>query len=158
VGLLQNSGWLTFGFWTPEIRQGRERRGFEVVLLSGTRETLASTDYSGPPRVGRYGVRTEVMERLVLPEIERGVSAAASRSNVVLVMDEIGKMELLSPAFAAAVLSVFDTAARVVATVMARPHPLADALKARPDVELVSVTLVNRERLATHVAGLLLGS
>jgi nucleoside-triphosphatase len=156
VAILRASGWQVCGFWTPEIREGGARLGFAVELVGGDREVLASRDRPGPPRVGRYGVHVEAMDRLVVPEIERGVAAASSRSDVVIVMDEIGKMELFSQAFQEAVLSAFDSPARVLATIMARPHPFADRLKVRGDVRLISVTRQNRESLAGSTVGKLL--
>jgi len=152
---LRESGRPAFGFWTEEIRQAGVRQGFALELVSGRREVLASTQRPGSPRVGRYGVNVEVMNRVAVPEIERGIAAAGSASGVVLVMDEIGKMELFSKPFQQVVLSAFDSAAQVLATIMSRPHPLADALKARPDTELVTVRREEREGLARQIAEIL---
>jgi nucleoside-triphosphatase len=156
--LLRDAGLPIFGFWTEEERRGSLRQGFALELVSGGRDRLASVEWPGPPRVGRYGVRPEVMERLVVPEIERGLAEAKRRPDVVLVMDEIGKMELFSRAFQRAALGAFDSGARVVATVLARPHPFAEALKRRPDVALVVVTPQNREGLPQQVVFMLKGA
>jgi nucleoside-triphosphatase len=157
LGRLKEAGVPAFGFWTREIREGGVRRGFELELVSGGKEVLASANWPGPPRVGRYGVKVEVMDRLVVPEVERGV-AASSRSSVVIVMDEIGKMELFSRAFQRVVISAFESAARVLATIMARPHPLAEALKGRADTSLLTVSPSNREGLPRQVAEMLAGN
>jgi nucleoside-triphosphatase len=149
--MLRGSGWDVYGFWTPEMRHGRTRLGFAVETLSGERSVLASRDLPGPPRVGRYGVNVEAMDRLVVPEIERGVAAAGSRADVIIVMDEIGKMELFSRSFREAASGAFDSPARVLGTIMARPQPFADALKARADVEVVNVTRDNRDSLPESV-------
>ncbi len=154
---LRAAGWCAFGFWTPEIRRGRRREGFAVELLDGRRQLLASRDQPGPPRVGRYGVRVEAIERLAVPEIERGI-AAAGEGRVVLVIDEIGKMELCSPAFRRAVLAAFDSGAHVLATIMAGSHPTADAIKSRADVELLTVTQDNREALPQRIFGAISGN
>jgi len=155
--LLRESGRPVFGFWTEEIRQAGARQGFALELVSGGREVLASMRRPGPPRVGRYGVNLEVMDDLVVPEIERGLAAARSQSGVVLVMDEIGKMELFSASFQQTVVSAFGGPARVLATIMARPHPFAEMLKQRPDVRLITVTRENRERLVAQIGEMLLG-
>jgi len=150
--LLSESGRATFGFWTQEIREGGARKGFALKLVSGAREMLASVGWPGPPRVGKYGVKVEVMERLVVPEIERGLAAAKRKPGVVVVMDEIGKMELFSRAFQQVVVSAFDSAARVLATIVAGPHRFADSLKKRADVKLITLTRQNRESLAEEIA------
>ncbi|NIM06868.1 MAG: AAA family ATPase [Armatimonadetes bacterium] len=153
--LLRESRRPVFGFWTQEILQGGARRGFALETVSGNKGTLASVEWSGPPRVGRYGVKPEVMDRLVVPEIERAIKEADSTSGVVLVLDEIGKMELFSKAFQQAVISAFDSKAQVLATIIARPHPFADTLKKRRDVTLITVTPENRGGLSGQIAELL---
>lgn len=157
LDLLRAGGWSHFGFWTPELRREGARYGFEIRLASGEASLLASVDTLGPARVGRYGVRPEVMADLVVPEIQRGVAAAEAGARAVIVMDEIGKMELLSQPFREAVLQALDSPARVLATVMLRPHPFADALKARPDAFLLPVTRTNRDHLPRRVCELIAG-
>ena len=151
VEALRGSGREVYGFWTPEIRKGGTRLGFAVELMGGEREVLASTDLPGPPRVGRYGVNVVAMDALVVPEMERGVAAASMGADVIIVMDEIGKMELTSQGFREAVSRAFDSQARVLGTIMAHPHPFADALRVRDDVGIVTVRRDNRERLRTSV-------
>ena len=152
---LRRVGRPTFGFWTEEVRQSGVRQGFALELVSGGRDMLASVRRSGPPRVGRYGVNVEAMDRFAVPEIERGLAAAKAKSGVVIVMDEIGKMELFSRSFQQAAIAALDSPARVVATIMARPHPFADSLKARSDVRVVTVTRQNRDELARQIAEML---
>jgi nucleoside-triphosphatase len=151
VEALRGCGWEVYGFWTPEIRRGGTRLGFAAELMGGGREVLASRDLPSAPRVGRYGVNVAAMDGLVVPEIERGVAAASMRADVIIVMDEIGKMELISQGFREAVSHALDSQARVLGTIMARPHPFADALKVRGDVGIVTVTRDNRERLRTSI-------
>jgi len=150
LALLRESGVATFGFWTQEIREGGERRGFALELVSGGRDVLASVDLVAP-RVGKYGVNVEAMQRLVVPEIERAIAAARTGARAVIVMDEIGKMELFSRSFQQVVVSALDSPAWVLATVMLRPHPFADSLKARSDVQVVTVTAENRSGLAERI-------
>jgi len=152
AALLRDSGSLTFGFTTPEIREGRTRTGFALELLDGTRDILASKDFPGRPRVGRYAVRLDAMDRLVVPEIARGLAAAESGGDTIIVMDEIGKMELFSKTFRDTVLAALNSPARILATIMAKPHPFADALKARPDVKLISVARDTRDALPNRLA------
>jgi nucleoside-triphosphatase len=67
----------------------------------------------------------------------------------VVIIDEIGKMELFSQAFKKVVLAAMDGQAPVIATVMARPQLWVDTLKMRPDVTLWEVTVENRESMAS---------
>lgn len=137
------------GFVTEELRAGRHRVGFCIEALStGERGTLAHVDISSSTRVGRYGVDLESFERIALPEFE---SAAD-----VMLIDELGKMELASSAFLTSVRDLFDRKMRVVATVHTFRDPFTDALKARGDVEVLRLTRENRDSLpAQIVEGLL---
>jgi len=135
------------GFWTEEIRERGTRVGFRIETVSGASGTLARVGLQSPYRVGRYGVDLASFEAVAVSEVEAAVEEAAPGSPMILVMDEIGKMELFSARFRRAVERAFSQAPHVVATIMQRGHPFADALKARPDVRLITVTLQNRDRL-----------
>jgi nucleoside-triphosphatase len=84
------------------------------------------------------------------------VPALQSPARVVLI-DELGQMELAFEPFRDAVRAVFAADVEVVATVHARSHPFTDALKRRSDVELLHLTPANRdalpERLAARLGG-----
>ena len=98
----------------------------------------------GPPRVGRYGVALGDFERLTLPALRLPADA--------VLIDELGKMELASPAFTDAVASLLDGDAPVIATVHVFRHPFTDRLKRRPDAELVRLTRENRDELPRLLA------
>ena len=71
---------------------------------------------------------------------------------LALIVDELGKMELTSQAFRAAVAALFDRRASVVATVQTASHPFTDAIKRRRDVEVLHVTTANRDELPGQLA------
>jgi nucleoside-triphosphatase len=115
--------------------------GFAVEAVSGHRAVLAHVTFPGPPRVGRYGVDLEAFESIALPAL------SGAGSGNLLVIDELGKMELASRRFVEAVGELFDGRSTVVATVHLFRHPLTDGLKAREDVETIRVTRGNRDAL-----------
>ncbi len=80
------------GFLTREMREGGRRTGFEIVTLDGKRGILATVKGRSRYRVGRYRVNVEELERVALPALER-----ARRDCELMVIDEIGTMELFSP-------------------------------------------------------------
>jgi nucleoside-triphosphatase len=128
------------GFTTEEIREAGTRVGFAVETIDGERGTLAHVDYAGPPRVGKYGVDLDAFEQMAIPAVE-------AVPGVLVVIDELGKMELASKPFRDAVEQVFASDADVVATVHVFRHSFTDALKARPDVQRLQVTAANRDDL-----------
>ncbi len=123
------------GFYTEEIRSRGTRLGFRLVTLDGHEAILAHTDFNKRFQVGKYGVDVDSLDRV-------GVSAlrkAAEQCDLVVV-DEIGKMELLSADFREAVLEIIGGGKRVLGTIMLHANPWADAIKRQPQVNLVTVT------------------
>jgi nucleoside-triphosphatase len=138
------------GFLTEEVRQRNVRVGFALRTLDGHRAILADVRRSGSPRVGKYGVDVEALDRVGVPAIRAAVAAVH-----LVVIDEIGKMEAASPAFRAAVEEALRSPAPVLGTIMAAAQPWADAIKADPAVTLVPVTRANRDVLPAELARLL---
>ena len=128
------------GFYTEEIRSQGGRQGFRLVTLDGDTATLAHTDIHSQYRVSRYRVDIDSLERVGVSALRR----AAQHSDMVVV-DEIGKMELFSPRFRETVLEIIDSVKRVLGTIMLAPNPWADAIKGKPQVKIIEVTRANRE-------------
>ena len=123
------------GFFTEEIRSGGVRLGFRLITLDGESAILAHVNIHSRYRVSKYGVDIDNLDRI-------GVSAlyqAAGECDLV-VIDEIGKMELFSTSFREAVLQIIDSGRRVLGTIMLSANPWADAIKLKPQVNLITVT------------------
>jgi nucleoside-triphosphatase len=131
------------GFYTQEIREGGARKGFEIVTLDGQRGILAHVNISSKNRISKYGVDTSALETLAIPTIQ-----AAVRRKQVVVIDEIGPMEILSSQFRQAVLDVLHSGVSVLGTIMKRSTPFTDQVKSRPGVTLIEVSSENRDELA----------
>jgi nucleoside-triphosphatase len=149
LDLVRRDGVAVAGFTTVELREAGQRVGFAVETMDGARAVLAHVDLHGPPRVGKYGVDVVAFERLAVPAL-----AVPAR---VVVIDELGKMELASAAFRETVRDLFARPADVVATVHAFAHPVTDELKARPNVDVVRVTAGNRDALPKRLQHRLFG-
>jgi nucleoside-triphosphatase len=143
--LLREAGVAPSGFLTRELRERGRRIGFEIETLAGERGLLAHVEMEGPPRVSRYGVDIEQFERLALPELD------APSGDVVLI-DELGKMELASDRFCESLLALLERSVPVVATVHIARHPFTDELKRREEVSTVRLTAANRDRLPGEMA------
>ena len=92
--------------------------------MDGRSAVLAHIDVKSQYRVSKYGVDIDGLDRV-------GVSAlheAVGNCDVVIV-DEIGKMELFSDKFKQAVVGLVDSGKRVLGTIMLSPDPWADAIK-----------------------------
>ena len=143
VELLRDHGVAVTGFLTRELRERGARVGFALETLDGQRGRLAHVGVRGDQRVGRYGVVHDDLERLAIPALRAPAD--------VVVVDELGKMELGCAAFRDAVTALLDRPVALVATVHARPDPFTDDLKRRGDVAVLRLTRSNRDELPSVV-------
>jgi nucleoside-triphosphatase len=135
------------GFYTEEIRTAGIRQGFRIVTIDGQEAVLAHVGISSPYQVSKYRVDTDALDKV-------GVSALnqAVKESDLIAIDEIGKMELLSPRFKEAVTRALNSDKKVLGTIMLSAHPFADEIKHHPEVEVLLVTRDNR----TEVMGKIL--
>jgi nucleoside-triphosphatase len=129
------------GFYTEEIRSGGVRQGFRIITLDGQDGILAHINISSPYQVSKYRVDINSLN-------EVGVSAIhqARKECDLVVIDEIGKMELLSPRFKEAIWQVIDSGKTVLGTIMLSPNPFADEIKHHQEVKLLVVNRSNRNQ------------
>ena len=128
------------GFYTEEIREQGVRKGFRLVTLDGQEAILAHIDIHSPYRVSRYGVDTDSLDRVGVSALNR----AAEECDLV-VIDEIGKMELFSANFRRTVSEMIGSIKKILGTIMLNPNPWADAIKSQPQVDLITVTRANHQ-------------
>ena len=134
------------GFYTEEIRTGGIRQGFRIVTLDGREAILAHVNISSPHQVSKYKVDTGAVNSVGVSALRQALKEAE-----LIVIDEIGKMELLLPQFREAVTQAINSGKRVLGTIMLNPHPFADEIKRHPDVETLLVTRDNRTEVMRKV-------
>jgi nucleoside-triphosphatase len=67
-------------------------------------------------------------------------TGSVSTALALVVIDEIGKMELFSANLRGAVLQIIDSGKRILDTIILDPNSWANAIKRQPRVKLVTVT------------------
>jgi nucleoside-triphosphatase len=139
------------GFYATERRLDGKRVGFGVAMLDGREGTLAAIDSDSDMRVGRvidgrlkYGVELGFLEGVAVPAVRRALDR---RTDQVVLIDEIGSMQLYSGAFRELVLDVLASSSIILGTVMSPSDPWADELKSRSDVETFLLTFQNRDSM-----------
>jgi nucleoside-triphosphatase len=130
------------GFYTEEIRSQGTRLGFKLVNLDGQEATLAHVDFSSRYRVSKYGVDVDSLDRVGVSALRRAVEQCD-----LVIVDEIGKMELFSAGFRETVREIMESGKRVLGTIMLAPNLWADNIKRHPQVNLVEVTRANYHRV-----------
>lgn len=134
------------GFYTEEIRQGRARQGFKIITLDGQETILAHVNIPTPYRVSKYGVDIENLEQVGVSALHRAI-----KEEDLIIIDEIGKMELFSPKFKDTVLQAINSGKKVLGTIMLSPNPFADEIKRHPQVKVLTVTRTNRKEVLGEV-------
>ena len=134
------------GFYTEEIRTGGARQGFRIVTLDGNDAILSHVDSLSRHRVSKYGVNIQNLDNIGVAAINKAIEESD-----LIVIDEIGKMELFSPRFRQAVLRAIDSGQKVLGTVMLSPNPFADEIKRRPNVKVIELTRTNHEQVMTEI-------
>ncbi len=135
------------GFFTEEIRARGGRRGFSLVSLRGGRSTLSHVDFKGPHRVGRYGVDVEGFERFV-----RGISVEGAE---VVIVDEIGRMECISPVFRQWLGGLLSSGRTLVATIGLGGDAFMEGVRKTPGAKTVTLSRANRDAMVEEVLRML---
>jgi nucleoside-triphosphatase len=149
---LKSAGVIVGGCTTSEVRSGGTRVGFEVRdLTSGRKGELASVATKFGPKVGRYRVNLTDLAKIGAA----GVRSAAEGSEVI-VIDEVGPMELVSPEFRRAVSKGLESGKPLLAVAHEKlQDDLLNALRAEAKETFV-LTVENRDSIADQVASVLL--
>jgi nucleoside-triphosphatase len=134
------------GFLTEEIRLQGTREGFRIVTIDGKTALLASTNIYSKYHISKYGVDLNSLDGL-------GISALkwAAKNCDLVVVDEIGKMELISEKFKAVVLEIVESGKSVLGTIMLKSDPWADMIKQKSQVNLLTLTRHNQGEVLKKV-------
>ena len=135
------------GFYTEEMRKAGTRVGFKLVTLDGEEAAFAHVNFKTGERLGKYGLNLSTLEAVGVKAIRE-----AACTQQLVVIDEIGPMELRSGIFRDAVNEALDSGAPTLATIVARLLPFTDAIKKRADLTVIEVRPDNREQLVSELS------
>ena len=118
-------GTPVYGFYTQEIKTAGRRAGFAIQTFSTPpkKGVLSHIDIDSKIRVGKYGVDVDSFEKLAIPDLEAGLDQQS-----LIIIDEIGKMELFSKRFKDLLIQILESEQSFLATIMYKPHPFCDRL------------------------------
>lgn len=102
------------GFYTEEIKENNKRVGFKVVNLADKEEAILAHVYiEGPRRVGKYKVNIKDFEPMAIKVLEQALKGKEG----LVIIDEIGRMELFSRAFRQLVIKLLSSRKNVIFTI-----------------------------------------
>lgn len=145
---LKAKGYGVGGMISRDVRRDGSRIGFEVMDFSdGRTGVLATVNQNKCPRVGKYHVELDDLNRVGVNAILRAVENLD-----VVIVDEIGPMELFSEQFREVVRKAFESQKLVLCTIHWKmTDNLIDSIKKREDSEMYMITHENRQNLPKTV-------
>lgn len=139
------------GFYTEEIRGRSNRVGFKIISLDNQEGILAHINIKDSQRVGRYGVNINDLENIGARSLEQ-----ALKNDDLIIIDEIGKMEVFSEEFKEKVLDCLSSKKIVLAAISMVGDKFISNIKRRDDIILFKVTKENRNKLIEIISSLIL--
>ena len=145
VEMLREKGIRVGGMITREKREKNVRIGFIIEDIdTGTKGYLALKNLGKSPRIGKYSVLLENLEKIGVTAIKKAIQQAD-----VIIVDEIGPMEMLSNIFKKTIMEVLDTPKPVVATIHYKApfYAFTKKILKRSDIELFTLNFDNRNKI-----------
>lgn len=139
----------------------------DYLVSVAERAPLARIGKKGSgPMVGKYVVDVESIKANAIPSVDPTCKSIDSESNTdinLVLLDEVGKMEILCPGFLEAVNRCLDCERTIVFGTIPTPRyghviKAVEDIHARPDTTVVYVTKSNRDELRSHVRQALLSA
>jgi len=139
------------GMITKEIRKIGRRVGFSVHdILTGREGVLAHIHLERGPKLGRYRINLKDLDEVGAAAIERALEECD-----LVVVDEVGPMELRSERFIRAVERALESKKHLLVTVhRASNHHLAYRIRHEVD-HFFRLTTTKRDRITAEVIELL---
>lgn len=141
---LEKKGYKLGGMLTREVRENGMRMGFEIIdYETKKRGWLAHVHQPSGPQIGKYRVNLMDLESIGASAIQNAVTRAE-----IIVIDEVGPMELHSAAFKEAVNKALESGKLIIGVIHERAHDsLKEIIKKNKNAEIIQVTYANREQL-----------
>ncbi|MFX1403834.1 MAG: NTPase [Promethearchaeota archaeon] len=145
-------GIIVGGISTPEFRLSTGKRGGFLIqdIATGEKQIMASANHSSPVLVGRYGVDLQAIQDVGV----KAINSAVAKADLV-VIDEIGKMELAVSEFKLSVAGALNSSKPVLGTIgMWVKTAFVVDIKNRSDVTLLVLTPETRDQVYQNIVNL----
>ncbi|QLH75541.1 MAG: NTPase [Methanomassiliicoccales archaeon] len=154
IEMLESEGLKVGGMITEPILDDKRRSGFYVIdWRTKEKGILASTEIKSKFMVGKFGIDLEVLEEIGVNALNK-----ACEESDVIVIDEVGKIEVESEKFVNAVKAALDVEKPILLTLHKKSrNPLLQDIRRRDDVRILEVTPINRNLLPYKIMKLMKG-
>jgi len=150
---INKKNYIIYGFLTPEIRQSGNRIGFDILdIYSGKKSQLSRVGkFKTKYKLGKYNVFIEEFDKY----LDNTLNLEGKTIDLIII-DEIGKMELFSKKFQDFIKQIFSSNVSILASIgLKLQHPLKDYLLNLPSVVLLNLNRQNSQPIFEKVISLI---
>ena len=154
IEMLEAEGIQVGGMVTEPIVEDNKRTGFAIIDWSTKQKgAFAHVDIQSKFTVGKFGVDLNILEEVGVKALLKAVEDAD-----VIVIDEVGRMEVESQTFIDTVKHALDVEKPLLLTLHKKSrNPLLQDIRRRDDVRILEVTPINRNLLPYKIMKLMKG-
>jgi nucleoside-triphosphatase len=144
IETLKKMGYEVGGMISREVCEGGVRVGFKIIdIHTGQQGWLAHVNQPKGPQISKYRVNLGDLKTIGANSILNAI-----KQTDIVAIDEIGPMELFSPAFKEAVVQALESNKPLLGTIHHKAQDaLINTIKTREDTEILEVTYENRRAL-----------
>jgi nucleoside-triphosphatase len=126
------------GFFTEEMIENGVRSGFLLKTFEGKSGILAKKGLKTGYKLNKYGIDLGVLEGIGVEALRKAMA-----EKKLIVIDEIGSMEVMSEAFRQALLECLNSPKRVLATIRHNAQPFTDEVKKMDNTSILYLSRQN---------------
>ena len=154
IEMLEAEELVVGGMITEAIIFKNKKVGFYVIdWLTKKKRKFAHENIESKTHVENYGVDMRALDAVGV----KAIKAAINKADVIII-DEVGKMEVESPGFVQAVDEALDCDKPLILTLHKKSrNPLLQDIRRRDDLRILEVTPVNRNLLPYKIMKLMRG-
>ena len=143
---IEKSGYILEGMITEPVIVKKKRVGFYVTdWQTKEKKVFAHIDFNKKYKVGDYGIDLNALEEIGIPAVEKAID---DDEVDIIIIDEVGKMEMLSEKFCEIVTDALDSDKTLMVTLHKKSRtPLLQDIRRRDDIRILEVTAVNKNLL-----------
>jgi len=151
---LERAGYKVGGMLTTPIKEDGKRTGLVTRdWRTGEEKIFALTDQDSSYRVGEYGIDLKSLDTVGTRAIRKAIE---DDSIDIVIIDEVGKMEMLSEKFCEIVREALDSDKVIIMTLHKKSrNSLLQDIRRRDDIRILEVTQVNKNLLPYKVEKIL---
>jgi nucleoside-triphosphatase len=154
VKKLEKDGYRVGGMLTTCARENGNRIGFNIEnWQTGEKKIFALIGLDSSYRIGDYGIDLKSLDSVGTQAIQKAIEDEAID---IVIIDEVGKMEMLSERFCEAVRDALNSDKITIMTLHKKSrNSLLQDIRRRDDIRILEVTYVNKNLLPFKIEKIL---